>query len=167
MGRTAYLSYCDPGGRPSAGRRLPKWRFSPMDARIAEWKPWGMETATDSSSAEAHEAHEEPMLKLTIRCHPAVPVESDELESWLTAQVSELRAGAPRAIIRLSRLTQHFASSDAAIGWLLELEMPEGSSLLNEGRLTRVMADMRLLGIEPTPLAAVDSANGVGALSAR
>src|SRR5689334_17352676 len=116
-----------------------------------------METATHSSSTEAHEAHEEPMLKLTIRCHPGVPVESDELETWLTAQISELRAGAPRAIIRLSRLTQHFASSDAAIGWLLELEMPEDSPLLGEGRLANAMADMRLLGIEPTALAPVDS----------
>jgi hypothetical protein len=126
-----------------------------------------METATHSGSAEAHEAHEEPMLKLTIRCHPGVPVESDELERWLTAQVSELRAGAPRAIIRLSRLTQHFPSSDAAIGWLLELEIPEGSPLLSEGRLTNVMADMLLLGIEPTALAPVASANGIGSLSAR
>jgi hypothetical protein len=138
-----------------------------MDARIAGWEPWGMETATHSMSAEVGESHEEPMLKLTIRCHPGVPVDSDELERWLTAQVSELRAGAPRAIIRLSRLTQHFPNGDAAIGWLLELEMPEGSPLLSEGRLTHVMADMRLLGIEPTALAPVDSATGIGSLSAR
>jgi hypothetical protein len=138
-----------------------------MDARIAGWNAWRMEAATDPSPAHAHEAHEEPMQKLSIRCHPGVPVESDELESWLTAQVSELRAGAPRAIIRLSRLTQHFASSEAAIGWLLELEMPEESSLLSEGRLKRVMADMRLLGIEPTALAPIDSSNAIGSLSAR
>jgi len=126
-----------------------------------------MEMATHPSPAEAHEAHEEPMLKLTIRCHPGVPVESDELESWLTAQVDELRAGAPRAIIRLSRLTQHFAGSDAAIGWLLELEMPEGSPLLSEGRLRNTMADLRLLGIEPTALAPIDSPNGIGSLGAQ
>jgi hypothetical protein len=107
------------------------------------------------------------MLKLTIRCHPGVPIESHELESWLTAQVSELRAGAPRAIIRLSRLTQHLSSGDAAIGWLLELEMPEGSPLLNEGRLRNLMADMLLLGIEPTALAPIDSRNGIGSLSVR
>jgi hypothetical protein len=137
-----------------------------MDARIAGWEPSIMETTTYSGSAEAHEAHEEPMVKLTIRCHPGVPVDSGELESWLTAQVSQLRAGAPRAIIRLSRLTQHFAG-DAAIGWLLELEMPEESSLLSEGRLTNTMADMRLLGIEPTALAPLDSPNGIGSLSAQ
>jgi hypothetical protein len=131
-----------------------------MDARTGRCEPWGMDTATHPTSADAYEAHEEPMLKLTIRCHPGVPVESDELEKWLTAQVGELRAGAPRAIIRLSRLTQHFPSGDAAIGWLLELEMPEGSPLLDGGRLTNTMADMRLLGIEPTALAPVDSANG-------
>jgi hypothetical protein len=137
-----------------------------MDARIAGWEPQVMETATYSGSAETHEAHEEPIVKLTIRCHPGVPVEPDELEGWLTAQVRELRAGAPRAIIRLSRLTQHFAG-DAAIGWLLELEMPEGSPLLGEGRLTNTMADMRLLGIEPTALAPIDSPNGIGSLSAQ
>jgi hypothetical protein len=138
-----------------------------MDPQIARWEAWAMEAAMHSNAAEAHEAHEEPMLKLTIRCHPAVPVQSDELEGWLTAQVAELRVGAPRAIIRLSRLTQHFAGSDTAIGWLVELEMPEGSPLLSEGRLAHVMADMRLLGIEPTALAPVNSSNGIGSLSAR
>jgi hypothetical protein len=137
-----------------------------MDSRIAEWEPRVMETAAYSGSAQVHQAHEEPMVKLAIRCHPGVPVELDELEGWLTAQVDELRAGAPRAIIRLSRLTQHFAGN-AAIGWLLELEMPEGSCLLSGGRLRDTMADMRLLGIEPTALAPVDSANGIGSLSAR
>jgi hypothetical protein len=148
MGRTAHLG--------------PKWPFSPMDAGIVGWEPWGMETVTDSAPTEAHGAHQEPMLKLAIRCHPGVPVESDELERWLTAQVTELRTGAPRAIIRLSRLTQHFPSSDAAIGWLLELEMPEESPLLSKGRLTNTLADMRMLGIEPTPLTPLESPNPLG-----
>jgi hypothetical protein len=102
------------------------------------------------------------MLKLTIRCHPGVPVASDELERWLRAQVSELRAGAPRAIIRLSRLTQDFPSHEAGIGWLLELEMPEGSTLLTQGRLANTLAEMRLLGIEPTALTPLDWPNALG-----
>jgi hypothetical protein len=118
-----------------------------------------METPTRSSAAEAHE---EPMLKLTIRCHPGVPVASDELGRWLTAQVRELRAGAPRAIIRLSRLTQDFPSHEAGIGWLLELEMPEGSALLSRGRLASTLAEMRLLGIEPTALTPLDWPNALG-----
>jgi len=118
-----------------------------------------MEMATRSTAAEAHQ---EPMLKLTIRCHPGVPVASDELERWLTDQVSELRAGAPRAIIRLSRLTQGFPSSEAGIGWLLELEMPEGSALLTRGRLGSTLTEMRLLGIEPTALTPLDWPNAQG-----
>lgn len=102
------------------------------------------------------------MLKLTIRCHPGIPVASDELERWLTAQVRELRAGAPRAIIRLSRLTQDFPSSEAGIGWLLELEMPEGSALLTRGRLASTLAEMRLLGIQPTALTPLDWPNAQG-----
>jgi hypothetical protein len=102
------------------------------------------------------------MLKLTIRCHPGVPVASDDLEHWLTDEVRELRAGAPRAIIRLSRLTQDFPSSEAGIGWLLELEMPEGSALLTRGRLARTLAEMRLLGIQPTALTQLDWPNARG-----
>jgi hypothetical protein len=118
-----------------------------------------MEMATRSTAAASHE---EPMLKLTIRCHPGIPVASDELERWLTAQVRELRAGAPRAIIRLSRLTQDFPSSEAGIGWLLELEMPEGSALLTRGRLASTLAEMRLLGIQPTALTPLDWPNPQG-----
>jgi hypothetical protein len=102
------------------------------------------------------------MLKLTIRCHPGVPIASDELERWLTDEVGELRAGAPRAIIRLSRLTQDFPSSEAGIGWLLELEMPEGSALLTRGRLAKTLAEMRLLGIEPTALTPLAWPNALG-----
>lgn len=108
-----------------------------------------METTTPGLAAD------QPMEKLTIRCHPAVPVDSVELERWLRAQVNELRAGAPRAIIRLSRLTQELPNSEAEIGWLLELEMPEGSPL--RGRLAEALADMRMLGIEPTALTPLDS----------
>jgi hypothetical protein len=118
-----------------------------------------MGMTTRSNKAEGHE---QPMLKLTIRCHPGVPVAPDELERWLTAQVRELRAGAPRAIIRLSRLTQDFPSSEAGIGWLLELEMPEGSALLTRGRLANTLGEMRLLGIEPTALTPLDCPNALG-----
>ena len=46
------------------------------------------------------------MVQLAIRCHPRVPVSADELERWLEQQVNELRAEAPHATVRLSRLTQ-------------------------------------------------------------
>jgi hypothetical protein len=93
------------------------------------------------------------MVQLTIRCHPRVPVSAEELERWLDRQVEGVRAEAPRGTVRLSRLVQELPSVDIGIGWLLELELPEDESLLNEGRLADVLRDMRLLGLQPTLLA--------------
>jgi hypothetical protein len=92
------------------------------------------------------------MVQLTIRCHPRVPVSAEELEDWLRRQVEELRANAPRGIVRLSRLTQ---GQDTAldVGWLIELELHEEELLLREDRLAEALRDMRLLGLEPTLLA--------------
>ena len=93
------------------------------------------------------------MVQLAIRCHPCVPVSAEELERWLEKQVSELRADAPHATIRLSRLTQDAPQLDLAIGWLVELELPEGEPLLTGRRLADALRDMRLLGLQPTLLA--------------
>jgi hypothetical protein len=92
------------------------------------------------------------MVQLAIRCHPCVPLSADELELWLEQQVSELRAEAPHATIRLSRLTQGLPSIRLDIGWLVELELAEGEPLLVGGRLTEAITDMRLIGLQPTLL---------------
>jgi hypothetical protein len=93
------------------------------------------------------------MIQLAIRCHPRVPVSAEELERWLEQQVDRLRADAPRGTVRLSRLTQELPSVDIDIGWLLDLDLPEGEPLLTRDRLTDALRDMRLLGLEPTLLA--------------
>ena len=93
------------------------------------------------------------MVSLAIRCHPCVPVCADELERWLEQQVSELRAAAPHATVRLSRLTQGRPSAELRIGWLVELELAEGEPLLAGHRLADALRDMRLLGLQPTLLA--------------
>ena len=93
------------------------------------------------------------MVRLAIRCHPCVPVPVDGLEGWLERHLDELRAAAPHATLRLSRLTQSGPSSELGIGWLLELESPEGEPLLAGTRLTDSLRDMRLLGLQPTLLA--------------
>jgi hypothetical protein len=93
------------------------------------------------------------MIQLAIRCHPRVPVSAEELEQWLKQQVDHLRAEAPQGTVRLSRLTQELPSVDIDIGWLLELELPEGERLLGRDRLADALMDMRLLGLEPTLLA--------------
>jgi hypothetical protein len=96
------------------------------------------------------------MVQLAIRCHPLVPVSTEELERWLERQVDDLRANAPQGIVRLSRLTQGLSSSDVAIGWLLELELPEEEPLLARDHLAEALTDMRLLGLQPTLLAPLD-----------
>jgi hypothetical protein len=93
------------------------------------------------------------MLQLAIRCHPCVPVSVDELEPWLEQQLDELRADAPNGTLRLSRLTQGAADLNLEIGWLIELDLPEGEPLLSGRRLADALRDMRLLGLQPTLLA--------------
>src|SRR5215212_1226570 len=92
------------------------------------------------------------MPQLAIRCHPCVPVSADELEPWLEKQLDELRADAPHATLRLSRLTQGAPDLDLEIGWLIELDLPTDEPLLS-GRLADALRDMRLLGLQPTLLA--------------
>lgn len=92
------------------------------------------------------------MVQLAIRCLPCVPVSVDEIEGWLERQVAELRAEAPQATVRLSRLTQGGPSADLYIGWLVELELAEGEPLLGGRRLVESLRDMRLLGLQPTLL---------------
>jgi hypothetical protein len=72
------------------------------------------------------------------------------MERWLERQVDELRAEAPHATVRLSRLMQSGPSSDLYIGWLVELELAEGEPLLGGQRLADSLRDMRLLGLQPT-----------------
>jgi hypothetical protein len=93
------------------------------------------------------------MAQLAIRCHPRVPAFDHELEQWLEHQLSALRAQAPHATIRLSRLTQARSSADLRIGWLVELEFGDGASPLVGERLIETLRDMRLLGLHPTVLA--------------
>jgi hypothetical protein len=101
------------------------------------------------------------MVQLAIRCHPCVPVPAEELEGWLKLEVDELRAEAPHATVRLSRLTQSRPDGELDIGWLVELELAEDEPLLAGHRLTDALRDMRLLGLQPTLLAPRDDgANG-------
>jgi hypothetical protein len=92
------------------------------------------------------------MVQLAIRCHPRVPISSDELEGWLEIEVKDLRAQAPRATVRLSRLTQDGPGAHLDIGWLIELELEPTEPLLAGDRLSQALRDMRLLGLEPTLL---------------
>jgi hypothetical protein len=93
------------------------------------------------------------MVQLAIRCHPRVPISSDELEGWLEIEVKDLHAQARQATVRLSRLTQELPNAQIDIGWLIELELDPDARLLTDDRLTQALRDMRLLGLQPTLLA--------------
>lgn len=93
-----------------------------------------------------------PMVQLAIRCHPRVPISPDELEGWLELEVTDLRAQAPRATVRLSRLTQGRSDAPLDIGWLIELELDPNEPLLAGDGLHHALRDMRLLGLQPTLL---------------
>ena len=97
------------------------------------------------------------MVQLAIRCHACAPVAADELEGWLERQVDELRAAAPQATVRLSRLTHRGPSTDLNIGWLVEVELADGEPLLGGQLLADSLRDMRLLGLQPTLLAPRDA----------
>jgi hypothetical protein len=96
------------------------------------------------------------MTKLTVRCHPCTPVGPAEIQDWLKLKMNQLRAGDADAIIRLSRLTQELPGMDMEMGWLIELELPEESNLLDRSGpadgLADAVTDMRFLGLQPTLL---------------
>jgi hypothetical protein len=99
------------------------------------------------------------MVQLAIRCQPRASTSVDELEGWLELEIHELRAAVPRSTVRLSRLAHRGPAADSEAGWLIELQLAEGEPLLGEDRLTGVLRDMRLLGLEPTVLTADASQN--------
>jgi hypothetical protein len=93
------------------------------------------------------------MVQFAIRCLPRVPVAAEDLEHWLERELEDLRRQVPQGTIRLSRLTQELPTVDIGIGWLIELELPEDQPLLQWDRLSSVLRDLRLLGLQPTVLA--------------
>lgn len=92
------------------------------------------------------------MSQITIRCHPRVPVPTEELEVWLNREVDHLRDEVPQATVRLSSLTQHLPSADMDVGWLIELELPDDEPFLESRDLAVALRDMQLLGLQPTLL---------------
>jgi hypothetical protein len=119
----------------------------------ARWRPIPIVAAPAA-------AHAWSMVQLAIRCHPRVPVSPDELEGWLELEVKDLRAQAPHATVRLSRLTQRRPDAYLDIGWLIELELDPTEPLLAGDRLPQALRDMRLLGLQPTLL--TPQTNGQG-----
>jgi hypothetical protein len=97
-------------------------------------------------------------MQVAIRCHPYAPVAPDELESWLAREIEQVRATAPEATVRLMRLTQTRPTGGSVVGWLVELEGAPGSGVADL-HLESVLADMRLLGLQPSLLALREAAS--------
>jgi hypothetical protein len=90
------------------------------------------------------------MSQIAIRCHPCAPVSTEEVDSWLRAEVERLRDGAPHAALRVLRLNQELPSGGADVGWLIELDAVGGEPPLDDDELARMLRDLRLLGLQPT-----------------
>jgi hypothetical protein len=92
------------------------------------------------------------MPQIAIRCHRCAPVAADEVEQWLAGELERLRDDAPRAVLRLLRLTQQAPTGEVEIGWLIELEAASGAPEFDGETLAPVVRDLRLLGLQPTVL---------------
>jgi hypothetical protein len=103
------------------------------------------------------------MSQLAIRCHPCAPIATEELEQWLEQEVGRLRARAPRAVLRLLRLSQRVPTGESGIGWMIELDAANGEAPLDEDHLAAVLRDMRLLGLQPTLLRGSESSDASAA----
>jgi hypothetical protein len=103
------------------------------------------------------------MVNFSIRCHPTVPVATDELEEWLELQLERLRRDAPTSTMRLSRVAQPLPSGTVDVGWLVDFEVPEAERLITRQHVSSMLTDMRLLGFQPTVLAPVATSAGSAA----
>jgi hypothetical protein len=97
------------------------------------------------------------MRRVAIRCEPRASVPEEEVEQWLEQEMGRLRGVAPRATLRLHRITAIESSGDGRAGWLIELDATGGGAPLPESSLDATLRDMRLLGLRPRLLTAPES----------
>lgn len=105
------------------------------------------------------------MSQIAVRCHPFAPVDSEELQRWLSAEIDRLRDDAPEAAIRLLRLSQPGPESEIEVGWQIELGVASPESPLDERSLGELLRDLRLLGLQPSVLQAPTAADDMGEAS--
>ena len=96
------------------------------------------------------------MRRLAIHCQPASAIATQEVERWLEQEVQRLRAGTHHASVHLHRITATGSSGDVGTGWLIELDATSGDPLDRE-RVDVVLRDLRLLGLRPTLLGALEN----------
>jgi hypothetical protein len=99
------------------------------------------------------------MTQIAIRCHPYAPIDTEDVQRWLTDELSRLRDGSPNSAIRLLRLSQPGPENEIEVGWQIELN-GNGESPVEDGALREVLRDLRLLGLQPAVLRGVGSGEG-------
>jgi hypothetical protein len=97
------------------------------------------------------------MRRLAIHCQPASAVPTQEVERWLKQEVERLRAGTPHASFHLHRITATESTGDTRTGWLIELDATSGDEPLDHEHVDAVLRDLRLLGLRPTLLRALEN----------
>ncbi|MDQ4081872.1 MAG: hypothetical protein M3123_03140 [Actinomycetota bacterium] len=97
------------------------------------------------------------MSRLAIRCDPGTSVATEEVESWLQRELERFRAAAPHASIHLHRLTETKSTAETGDGWLIELDSGYEQDPVDRDRLAAALRDMRLLGLRPTLLGALEN----------
>jgi hypothetical protein len=105
------------------------------------------------------------MTHIAIRCHPYAPIDTEDVQRWLTDELGRLRDDAPNSAIRLVRLSQSGPETEIEVGWQIELNGNDEPPL-EDGRLKEVLRDLRLLGLQPAVLRGVGSNQGSEKLSA-
>jgi hypothetical protein len=96
------------------------------------------------------------MTQIAIRCHPYAPIDTEDVQRWLTDELGRLRDVSPNSAIRLLRLTQPGPENEIEVGWQIELNGNEEPPV-EEGALREVLRDLRLLGLQPAVLRGVGS----------
>ena len=97
------------------------------------------------------------MRRLAIRCQPASPTPTKEVEQWLEHEVERLRAGTPHASFHVHRITATESTGDVGTGWLIELDATGGGDPLDREGVDAVLRDLRLLGLCPTLLRTLEN----------
>jgi hypothetical protein len=85
------------------------------------------------------------------------------VEQWLEQEIERLRAGTPHASVHLHRITATESTEDVGTGWLIELDTTSGRDPLDRERVAAMLRDLRLLGLRPRLLRALENGDSPSA----
>ena len=83
---------------------------------------------------------------ILIRCAPSRPEDRKDVERWLAGRVQGL-AGQGALLYHFASPTTHATADGRGEAWVVEFAEPEESA--RPGTISALLADMRLLGLDP------------------